>query len=97
MVRPGAALYGVNPTPAAPNLMEPAVTLRGRIVQVRHVERGATVGYGATWTAPRASRVAIVSVGYGDGYLRVDRQFPRRQEGRARPPPRPWSPTSAAR
>jgi alanine racemase len=71
MVRPGAALYGVNPTSSTPNLMEPVVTLKARIVQVRDVPRGGTVGYGATWTAPRASRIAIVSVGYGDGYPRA--------------------------
>jgi alanine racemase len=51
--------------------MEPAVTLKARIVQVRDVPRGASVGYGATWTASRATRLAIVSVGYGDGYLRA--------------------------
>jgi alanine racemase len=71
MVRPGAALFGDNPTPATLNLMEPVVTLKARIVQVRDVPRGDTVGYGATWTASRASRVAIVSVGYGDGYPRA--------------------------
>jgi alanine racemase len=71
LVRPGVALFGANPTPATPNLMEPVVTLRARIVQVREVARGGTVGYGATWTATRPSRVAIVSVGYGDGYPRA--------------------------
>ena len=71
MVRPGIALYGANPTLATPNLMEPVVTLKARIVQVRDVARGQTVGYGATWTAPRAARIAIVSVGYGDGYPRA--------------------------
>ena len=71
MVRPGAALYGVNPTPATQNLMEEVVTLNARIVQVRNVLRGASVGYGAAWTAGRASRIAVVSVGYADGYLRA--------------------------
>ena len=71
MVRPGAALFGVNPTPATLNLMEPVITLKARVVQVRVVPRGDTVGYGATWTASRALRVAIVSVGYGDGYPRA--------------------------
>ena len=71
MVRPGAALFGVNPTQATPNLMEPVVTLKARIVQLRDVPRGETVGYGATWTAGRASRIAIVAVGYGDGYPRA--------------------------
>ncbi len=71
MVRPGVAIYGANPTPGTPNLMEPVVTLKARIVQVRDVPRGETVGYGATWTAARPSRVAIASVGYGDGYPRA--------------------------
>jgi alanine racemase len=71
MVRPGVALFGANPTPSAPNLMAPVVTLKARIVQVRDVPRGETVGYGATWTAARPSRIAIVSVGYGDGYPRA--------------------------
>jgi alanine racemase len=71
MVRPGAALFGANPTPSTQNLMEPVVTLKARIVQVRSVLRGETVGYAATWTASRPSRIAIVSVGYGDGYPRA--------------------------
>jgi len=51
--------------------MDPVVTLKARIVQVREVPRGGTVGYGATWTATRTTRLAILSVGYGDGYLRA--------------------------
>lgn len=71
MVRPGAALYGINPTPAEQNPMRQAVNLKGRIAQVRQVPRGGTVGYSATWTATHESRVAVVSVGYGDGYLKA--------------------------
>jgi alanine racemase len=71
MVRPGAALFGVNPTPKTQNLMDPVVNLKARVVQVREVERGETVGYGATYSAGRGTRVAIVSVGYGDGYQRA--------------------------
>jgi alanine racemase len=71
MVRPGYALYGGNPTPGSPNPMTPVIGLRARIVQVRTVARGETVGYGATWTARRPSRIAIVSAGYGDGYQRA--------------------------
>lgn len=70
LVRPGVALYGGNPTPGHLNPMTAVVDLRGRIVQVRHVAEGATVGYGATWIARRPSRVAIVSIGYADGILR---------------------------
>ena len=71
MVRPGMALYGANPTPGRANPMRPAVELKGRVVQVKDVEQGETVGYGAAWTAPRTSRIAIVSVGYADGYFRA--------------------------
>jgi alanine racemase len=71
MVRPGAALFGVNPTPGRNNPMRPVVELRGRIVSVHSVQRGETVGYDATWTAKRAARIAIVAVGYADGYLRA--------------------------
>jgi len=71
MVRPGAALYGVNPTPEADNPMQPVVDLKARIVQVRHVERGESVGYGGTWSARRPTKLAIVSAGYADGYFRA--------------------------
>jgi alanine racemase len=70
MVRPGAALYGVNPTPGRPNPMRPVVQLQARIVQVRSVSRGETVGYDATWTARHASRIAVVGIGYADGFMR---------------------------
>jgi len=71
VVRPGAALYGVNPTPEADNPMQPVVDLKARIVQTRNVERGEGVGYGGTWTARRPTRLAIVSAGYADGYFRA--------------------------
>src|SRR5437764_13436573 len=71
LVRPGCALYGVNPTPEADNPMQPVVELKARIVQIRNVERGDTVGYGATWTARRPTKLAIVAAGYADGYFRA--------------------------
>jgi alanine racemase len=71
MVRPGVALYGVNPTPGKPNPMLPVVGLLARIIQVRPIAKGEAVGYGAVWTATRAARVAIVAVGYADGYPRA--------------------------
>jgi len=70
LARPGAALYGVNPTPGRPNPMRPAVRLRAQILQVRGIPAGAGVGYNATWTARRPSRIATVPVGYADGYPR---------------------------
>jgi alanine racemase len=71
LVRPGVALYGVNPTPGQPNPMLPVVTLRARILQVRHLSKGESVGYGATWAAKRPSRIAIIAAGYADGYPRA--------------------------
>lgn len=70
MVRPGAALYGINPTPPNPNGMAQVIRLKGRIVQVRDVDSGMTVGYGAAHRMERAGRIATVAVGYADGWLR---------------------------
>jgi alanine racemase len=71
MIRPGVALYGVNPTPGRSNPMRPVIKLHARIVQVRPVPKGETVGYNAGWTAKRATKLAVVAVGYADGYLRA--------------------------
>jgi alanine racemase len=71
LVRPGVALYGANPTPGKPNPMQTVVTLEARVVQLREVDEGATVGYSATWTAKRPTRLAVISVGYADGFLRA--------------------------
>ena len=71
LVRPGAALYGINPTPEADNPMQGVVDLKARIVQIRIIDKGETVGYGGTWTARRPTRLAIVSAGYADGYFRA--------------------------
>ena len=71
LVRPGGALYGANPTPAKKNPMRPVIELKGRIAQIRNVKKGETVGYGAAFTAARPSRLAIVTVGYADGYARA--------------------------
>ena len=71
LARPGAALYGVNPTPGRPNPMAGVVALNARILSVRRIEPGETVGYNGQWTAARASRIATVSVGYADGFMRA--------------------------
>jgi alanine racemase len=71
LARPGAALYGINPTPGRPNPMKSVVELTGRIVQIRAVAREQTIGYGATWTARRNSRIAVVALGYANGLLRA--------------------------
>lgn len=71
LVRPGAALYGINPTPNAPNPMRQVVQLKGKIVQLRDVDSPRTVGYGATHRLNGTARIATISVGYADGYLRA--------------------------
>ena len=71
LVRPGVALYGVNPTPDRANPMRRVVELKSRVIQVRSVELGQTVGYDATWTARRPTRLALISTGYADGYFRA--------------------------
>jgi len=70
MVRPGAALYGLNPLPDAPNPMDQVIGLKARILQVREIDAGRSVGYGARYTADRLRRVATLGVGYADGILR---------------------------
>ncbi len=68
LLRPGYALFGGNPTPAAANPMRPVVRLEALIAQVRAVEAGATAGYNGRWTAARPSRLATLSLGYADGF-----------------------------
>jgi alanine racemase len=70
LTRPGYALYGGNPTPGEANPMQEVVRLEAQILQVRSVEPGDHVGYNAQWTARRPSRIATLSLGYADGWLR---------------------------
>lgn len=70
LARPGAALYGVAPVAGQENPMRQVVRLQGKVVQTRTIEAGAPVGYAHTWTASERSRIATLSVGYADGYLR---------------------------
>jgi len=70
LARPGSALYGVNPTPARPNPMQGVVRLTARVLQVRDVPAGETVGYNGIWEAQKPSRIATIGAGYADGLLR---------------------------
>ncbi len=70
LARPGAALYGVAPVPGAANPMRPVVRLQAKVIQTRAIDAGTPVGYGFGWCAPAATRIATVSVGYADGWLR---------------------------
>lgn len=70
LLRPGMALYGLNPTPWRDNPMKPVVTLRARILQVRAVKKGDTAGYGASYRFEKDGYAATVALGYADGFLR---------------------------
>ncbi|HLB06899.1 MAG TPA: alanine racemase [Alphaproteobacteria bacterium] len=70
LVRPGVALYGVNPTPGAANPMRAVVSLEAKILQLREIDRPLTVGYGATRAVAPGQRIATVAVGYADGIPR---------------------------
>lgn len=72
-VRPGIMLYGVSPfadRSAAELGLVPAMDFETRLIALRSLQAGETVGYGATWTATRPSLIGIAAAGYGDGYPR---------------------------
>jgi alanine racemase len=73
IVRPGIALYGYPPNPAAGVVLRPAMAVRALVTQVKRVDAADTVGYGREWTAPRRSLVANVAAGYADGVDRRNR------------------------
>lgn len=70
LVRPGIALYGGKARRQGEAPVAPVLTLSARILQVRRVAAGETVGYGATRTLKRHSRIAVLAVGYADGLFR---------------------------
>jgi alanine racemase len=76
LVRTGIAIYGNGRWPAGDAARQSAMRLVTEVAQLRRVAEGASVGYGATWRATRASRVAVLPLGYADG-------LPRRASGRA--------------
>jgi len=73
MVRPGIALYGIDPTcrPSMDRALRPVMKWLAPLVDVRDVPQGTAVGYNGTWIAPRDTRVGLVPVGYADGYPRA--------------------------
>ncbi len=88
-VRPGIALYGVTPfaTGTGADLgLRPAMRLTARIIALREVDPGQTVGYGGNWCAAVPTRIAVAGIGYGDGYPRhLDNDAPVSLHGRSAP------------
>ena len=72
MVRPGIALYGIDPAgrPCMDRALRPALKWTAPLVGVKTVRKGTGVGYGQTWTAARDTRIGLIPVGYADGYAR---------------------------
>jgi alanine racemase len=77
LVRPGVALYGANPQAqegtgkGAANLMQTAAVLTAKVLQVRRIDSGSSVGYAATFRAKRPTMIATVALGYADGMPRT--------------------------
>jgi alanine racemase len=72
MARCGIAVYGMDPfgESAEARDLEPALALTSYVADVKHVAAGESVGYGRTWSAASDTRVAVLPIGYGDGYRR---------------------------
>jgi len=73
MVRPGVMLYGLYPSEEIRRssiVLKPAMQIKARIAQVKNVPKGFSVGYGHTYSTPKATRLATIPIGYGDGFNR---------------------------
>jgi len=71
IVRPGAAFLGINPTKNPKNLLEETLELYTQIYQIREINKGETVGYGASFKASKKCNLAIISIGYAYGLSRL--------------------------
>jgi len=71
LVRPGAALYGINPTPGRPNPMRPVVKITAPVLRVLQLDAPGAVGYGAAYPVAAGARIATIGVGYADGLPRA--------------------------
>ncbi len=71
LARPGYALYGGQAFKGGTTPVNPVVRVQARILQIRNVAPGQSVGYSATWTAERPTRIAVAAAGYADGFFRA--------------------------
>ena len=72
-VRPGIMLYGVNPSEtenAFTKQLKPVMTLKSRVINIKQISAGETVGYNGIWKAKEVCNIATIAIGYGDGYPR---------------------------
>lgn len=72
-VRPGVMLYGISPFPDSTGQelgLKPVMSLHSRLIAVKQIEAGETVGYGGRWMCDKSTALGVVAIGYGDGYPR---------------------------
>ena len=69
-VRPGIMLYGVSPFGKPHESLQPVMELSAPILSLKKISAGERVGYGATWQAEEDTTIAVIGIGYGDGYPR---------------------------
>jgi alanine racemase len=72
-VRPGVMLYGISPFPEVTGQelgLKPVMALHSRLIAVKPIEKGDTVGYGNSWRCEKSTTLGVVAIGYGDGYPR---------------------------
>jgi alanine racemase len=72
-VRPGIMLYGISPFPESTGRelgLKPVMSLHSRLIAVKQIEAGDTVGYGGRWICEKSTLLGVVAIGYGDGYPR---------------------------
>ncbi len=70
MVRPGKAIYGFSIREDMIGIVKPVMDIFSRIVQINHLKKGDTIGYGSTFTAPRDMTSVTIGIGYSDGFMR---------------------------
>jgi alanine racemase len=76
-VRPGIMLYGISPFPDSTGLklgLEPVMSLYSKLIAVKPVKEGETVGYANSWVCNKTTTLGVVAIGYGDGYPRYAKQ-----------------------
>ncbi|OIR23978.1 alanine racemase [Bathymodiolus thermophilus thioautotrophic gill symbiont] len=69
-IRPGIMLYGASPFADNDHDLQPVMQLSAPVTAIKTIQAGATVGYGSTWVADQPTTIAIIGIGYGDGYPR---------------------------
>jgi len=76
LVRPGIAIFGLNPSPGSPlpHTFRPALTWKARLTSVRTFPPGHCVSYGSIYVTTKEERIGVIPVGYGDGYRRLSGQ-----------------------